>query len=569
MRLGKTDPALVTPMKIELKPDSVPVKVRARRYPPQQRSFLNKYVDELVRMGYFIPNPDASWQAAPHIVPKPNSRARYRMTIDTRPINAATVKKAWPMPHLDSEMQDFSGAVFFAVIDFVSGYWQLPLHGDSVDTCGVVCPNGVNSSTRVLQGLTNAAPHFQSIIEPLFSELRSNMKAWLDDFNLFAKTEDELLNLLNQFFKICKKHNLFLSAKKCSFFAEEIKWCGRLINKNGYRMDPSNAHMLKTMTTPVTAGELCEFVHCIRWMAISIPCFTEKVAPLSALLEKAYEKSGERTKRSIKNISLSELSWGTEHEVAFRDLQESINNAIELSHPDTEKVICIHTDASDRFWSGVVTQASPSELCKPHFDQQHQPMGFVGGEFTKSEVNWSTFEKEGFAIFKTFQKLDYLFLGSQDVHVFTDHKNLLYVFAPCALAPVTGNHVVSKVQRWALYLSRFNYNKEHIDGNKNIFADILTRWGRGHRSYRVKNPRVCSLLTMNEQLVPSANEIEWPSLECLLQSQKNATKTPSNGMKHHDGLIYINGLIWIPAEDSEMKLKILVASHCGSMDHRG
>lgn len=80
-------------MRIDILPGKMRVKSKVRRYAPAQQSFLNKYVDTLVEFGFLKPNPDAEWQAAQHLVPK-NSKANYRMTIDLRPVNAATVKKA-------------------------------------------------------------------------------------------------------------------------------------------------------------------------------------------------------------------------------------------------------------------------------------------------------------------------------------------------------------------------------------------------------------------------------------------------------------------------------------------
>lgn len=213
-------------MRVQLLPHKRPVKVKARRYPAKQRAFLNAYVKQLVGMKFLILNPEAAWQAAPVLVPKARSKAKFRMAIDLRPVNAATVKQSWPMPHIDSEVQDFADSECFAVLDFCSGYWQLPVHPDSYDACRIVCPDGVYSSTRALPGLTNATCYFQSTVEPLFHELRANMKAWLDDFNLHAAREDHLLRLLDKFFTICAERNLFLSARKCQFFAREIKWCG-------------------------------------------------------------------------------------------------------------------------------------------------------------------------------------------------------------------------------------------------------------------------------------------------------------------------------------------------------
>jgi len=175
---------------------------------------MNKYIDTLKEMDFFEDMPTAEWQAAPLILPKPGSKAGWRMTVDLRPVNGATIKESWPMPHLDSEVFDFAGSRCFASIDFVSGYWQLPLHPDSYTRCGVVTPRGVVISKRVLPGLANACAYFQSSVEPLFAELRSFFKAWIDDFSLHGKEEEELLDALETFLSICQQKRLWLSARR-------------------------------------------------------------------------------------------------------------------------------------------------------------------------------------------------------------------------------------------------------------------------------------------------------------------------------------------------------------------
>ena len=130
----------------------------------------------------------------------------------------------------------------------------------------------------------------------------------------------------------------------------------------------------------------------------------------------------------------------------------------------------------------------------------HEPLAFLGSQFKKAELNWTMFEKEGFAIFQSFDKLDYLLMSGRPAHVFTDHRNFLFVFAPLALEPALGWHVVSKVQRWALFLSKFTYVVEHIDGNNNVFADILTMWTRGYRYEGYKLKTICILLVESAQI---------------------------------------------------------------------
>ena len=150
---------------------------------------------------------------------------------------------------------------------------------------------------------------------------------------------------------------------------------------------------------PQTARELSQFVHCCRWMSLAIPNFASGVPPLTGTLEEAQKISGKRTSRSIKNISHLCLAWGATPEEAFRGLQETLRRAMQLSYPDLKKEICVFTDASERFWSVVVTQSSPEELDKLPPDQRHEPLAFLGSQFKKAELNWTMVEKEGYAIF--------------------------------------------------------------------------------------------------------------------------------------------------------------------------
>lgn len=79
-------------MKTRLDQSKTPVKVKLRKYPTEQRKFLDKYLSRLVELNFIKPCPQAAWQAAPHMVPK-DSEAKYRTTIDLRPANATVAEQ--------------------------------------------------------------------------------------------------------------------------------------------------------------------------------------------------------------------------------------------------------------------------------------------------------------------------------------------------------------------------------------------------------------------------------------------------------------------------------------------
>ena len=325
------------------------------------------------------------------------------------------------------------------------------------------------------------------------------------------------------------------------------------------------------MDPPRAAEELSQFLHCCRWMSVGIPDFAQCAAPLQEMLEQAYKRSGKRTKRSIRRLLTKDLGWGPAHERAFSRIQDCLRKAVTLAYPDPKKVRCVFTDASQNFWAGVVTQTTTPQLRLPVTKQQHEPIAFLGAAFKGAQRDWTTFEKEGFAIFQTFLKMDYLLQGQGQSHVYTDHRNLLFVFAPLALEPALGRHIVSKVQRWALYLSRFPYVIEHVDGVDNVCADILTRWTRGYRNERQSRQAVCSMvLEDSSQMIPAADEFAWPDFHMIRASQRKHQQRPP-GLSWCDSMRQwtMEQRIWIPSEDLELQLKILVVSHGGTIRHRG
>ncbi len=128
------------------------------------------------------------------------------------------------------------------------------------------------------------------------------------------------------------------------------------------------------------------------------------------------------------------------------------------------------------------------------------------------------------------------------------------------------------MQRWALYLARFDYVIEHVQGEANVCADMLTRWIRGYRKNGTelfsKHLRVLKELP---QIVPRPETIEWPSIDSLRDAQKRALP-PSRSYATYsddDGLWKVGTRLWIPCAASELQLKLLVLAHCGSLGHRG
>jgi hypothetical protein len=166
----------------------------------------------------------------------------------------------------------------------------------------------------------------------------------LDDCILHTKTEDDLLATLNVFFKKCQEHGLKLHASKCVLFASTVRYCGRLITKDGVRFDPKDMKALQTMQEPQNGADLVQYVASVKWMRSAIPNYSKRVAPLQAALAKVLENKSRRTKKAAATVSLLHL-WGPEEQAAFKDLQTAIMDSMTLAFPDPDNRICVLTDA--------------------------------------------------------------------------------------------------------------------------------------------------------------------------------------------------------------------------------
>ena len=106
-------------------------------------------------------------------------------------------------------------------------------------------------------------------------------------------------------------------------------------------------------------------------------------------------------------------------------------------------------------------------------------------------------------------------MGSDDTHVFTDHRNFLYVFHPTSIYPGLGRHLISKLQRSALFLSHFPCHIAHVRGEKNIMADMMTQWYcryRGKRSSQMarhvsRRSTERNKMTSGDQGLPTDEEV--------------------------------------------------------------
>ena len=519
IKMPPGEPADVEPLKLELKPDARPVRCAPRRYADKASEFISSTTRNLERVDFLRRSNQSKWGAPAHPVKKPESKEGFRYTIDYSKTNPQFVPIVSQLPNVEQMMQGLSGAKVFAKLDLLHAFWTLPLAEESRKYLAIQTPVGVFEPTRMPQGYQDSSVYFHNVVSPLFNELGDSLKQFIDDGLAHASTEKRLLEILSRYFAICKIYRLKVSVKKTECFLKEANFCGRIVSENGIKFDPKSRGQLLDMKLPTTGGDLLQFVHATSWMRLSIPEYAEKLSPLTLALRKLSSAVGSNTRRALKNKSLSKV-WNVDCERAFYLIQEHLRQAVQLAHYKEEYQLTLTTDASETHWAAVCTQVPKTDLQKRLPEQQHEPLSFLSGSFNDTEFNWSTVEKEAFAVVTGLERLDYLFLGRL-VHIHTDHRNLLKIFSPTSWRPNVQKHTAGKLVRWAQTLCRFRYYLYHIKGIDNCWSDLLTKWAvRVCAQIPVDRLRIATLLLC--PISPEEDEDQkLPGFEDLQASQEN------------------------------------------------
>jgi transposase InsO family protein len=153
------------------------------------------------------------------------------------------------------------------------------------------------------------------------------------------------------------------------------------------------------------------------------------------------------------------LPWTPDMETAFAAAKKALVAAVPLSHPLPGAVLSLVADASDTHVGAVLQQ---------QVVQHWQPLGFFSKKLSKSEVNYSTFDRELLATVSGIKHF-HSRLEGRPFQLWTDHKPL--IFALHRVSPLTSGDQ----QRHLAFISEYTNQLKYLPGTSNVVADALSR----------------------------------------------------------------------------------------------
>src|SRR5699024_6261551 len=150
--------------------------------------------------------------------------------------------------------------------------------------------------------------------------------------------------------------------------------------------------------------------------------------------------------KNAKRKSKQAIEWTDVQEKAFRralDLAASAALQVPLDSDELE----VHTDASDPGLGGALFVRR---------DDTSFQVQFVSKKLSGAQLNWSTRDKEAYAIIYCIEKFSH-FVKSRRFVLKTDHQSLKSM--------VTAR--TGKLQRWAMLLAEYSIDVQWVKGEEN------------------------------------------------------------------------------------------------------
>ena len=360
----------------------------------------------------------------------------------------------YPMPTIDSLFNRIgNGNKYFATIDFKSGYWQIEIDPKDRHKTAFTWRGKCLQYCKLAFGLTCAGQIFSRCVAEALASVKTkeSIVTYVDDNLVFAKTFKEFLFALEELFKALKSNGLKINPSKCTFIGHEAEFLGRVITSDGFKPNSKYVQGIMDMQPPTSKDENLKFVGKLTW----IRQFLE-----TRLCERVRSSSFSELMKPIHALNKSGIvfAWTPEADRAFKKIKKKLTTSPVISFPDFALPFSLTTDASDRACGAILMQEAANG--------KKRIVAVASKTFSQTEQNWSTTEREAFAIKWAIKKFDY-FLNGRTFVVFTDHKSLVY------LDRRRFNN--AKISRWQEDMKAYKFVLQYIEGESNVWADMLSR----------------------------------------------------------------------------------------------
>ena len=433
---------------IRLEEDAKSSHVKPYRFTETQRNEMKDQVIVLIQKGWIRPS-SSPWGAPVLLVPKKDGT--WRFCVDFRNLNAVTVRDSFPLPRIDDLLHKVGQARVFSKMDLQSGFHQVPMEEDSIETTAFSLPEAVEGSAHfewvvMPFGLMNAPSTFQRLISKVLRGCEPFTAAYIDDVLVFSQDRQQHEQHLGQVLQKLAQHNLRVKLKKCSFYRAEMPFLGHVLGGGCVRVESEKIEALERWNRPLTTvKQVRQFLGMASYYRMFVPGFATLVAPLTHMTRKD-----------------ARVVWSPEAQEAAQNVIKALQRAPALLVWSSRRKARVTTDASLVGVGALLEQFDEN-------DSQWKPVAYWSKKLLPAQTRYHATDREWLAVVAAVTQTWWFWLRDRDFVLRTDHaplKSLLQNPSP---------HLSHRQARWVEKMQPYRFEFVHVKGEANKVADALSR----------------------------------------------------------------------------------------------
>ncbi|XP_052725995.1 uncharacterized protein LOC128194433 [Vigna angularis] len=408
--------------KLPLKQECLPVKQKLRRMKPEMSLKIKEEVQKQFDAGFLAVAKYPQWVA--NIVPVPKKDGNVRMCVDYRDLNRASPKDNFPLPHIDTLVDNTAKYSLFSFMDGFSGYNQIKMAPEDMEKTTFITLWGTFCYKVMSFGLKNAGATYQRAMVTLFHDMmHKEIEVYVDDMIAKSESEEEHVLNLKKLFERLRKYKLRLNPAKCTFGVKSGKLLGFVVSQKGIEVDPDKVRAISEMPTPSTEKEVRGFLGGLNYIARFISQLTATCEPMFKLLRKNQV-----------------MVWNEDCQAAFEKIKQYLQDPPVLRPPEPGRPLILYLTVLERSMGCVLGQHDEA-------GKREHAIYYLSKKFTDCEQRYSSLERTCCALAWAAHRLRQYML-SHSTLLISKMDPIKFIFEKPAL---TG-----RIARWQVLLSKYD-----------------------------------------------------------------------------------------------------------------
>nr|XP_025616499.1 uncharacterized protein LOC112708784 [Arachis hypogaea] len=412
-------PSVIT-HKLAVSPAARPVSQKKRNLGSEKRSASMTEVNKLLEAKFIREIRFTTWLA--NIVMVKKNNGKWRMCVDFTDLNKACPKDAFPLPCIDTLVDNSCGYDTLSFMDAYSGYNQILMHPSDQEKTAFITEYGNYCYNVMPFGLKNAGATYQRLMNRIFEQqIGRNIEVYVDDMVAKTKVGQPHTEDLEEIFAQIRRYNLRLNPEKCAFNVKGGKFLGFMLTSRRIEANPEKCQAILNMRSPNSVKDVQRLTGRLAALSRFLPCLALKSFHFFQCLKKTTKS----------------FSWDEKCEEAFLSLKHLLSKPPVLQKPKLGDTLYLYLS---------VTEMTVSSVLVTETNKDQQPVYFVSKTLQNAELRYPKLEKLVLAIIFSARRLRPYF-QSYTVIIRTEYPLRQILSKP---------ELAGRLTKWSIELSKFD-----------------------------------------------------------------------------------------------------------------